>query len=81
MAKLITCILSSFIKTYNDQISPIKTYDSKFVLNILGIVANLTTTEDGCHFFTQTNDGVNIINLIMSLVICTRSSLDTNYKK
>lgn len=76
-----TCIISSFIKTYNVQIPSIKTYEKKFVLNILGIVANLTTTEDGCHFFTQTNDGVNIINLIVSIVICTPPSLDTNFKK
>lgn len=72
-------ILTTFIETYNVQ--PIKTYDIKFVLNILGIVANLTTTKAGCHFFSQMNDGISVINLIMSMVIYAPSSLNNNFKR
>ncbi|XP_060854647.1 uncharacterized protein LOC132932342 [Rhopalosiphum padi] len=76
MAKFITNILSGFIKTYNKQMPSIKTNETQFVLLILRILANLTTTKSGCHFFSQVNDGINIINLIVSLVLCTPPSLD-----
>lgn len=81
MAKLMSSILGSFIESYSDMMPSIKTYETKFVLNILGIVANLTTTRDGCHFFSQVNDGINVINIIMSLVLCTPSSLENYLKK
>ncbi|XP_025208184.1 uncharacterized protein LOC112603701, partial [Melanaphis sacchari] len=71
MAKFITNILSSFIKTYNTQMPSIKTNEAQFVLHILKIIANLTITKSGCHFFSQINDGINIINLIVALVLCT----------
>lgn len=70
-----TSILSSFIGTYDKKMPSIKTNETKFVLHILGIVANLTTTKGGCHFFSQVNDGINIVNLIVSLVLCTPPSL------
>lgn len=79
MAKLMISILTTFIETYNKQ--PIKTYDTKFVLNILGIVANLTTIKAGCHFFSQVNDGISVINLIMSMVMYAPSSLNSNLKR
>lgn len=79
MVKLMISILTTFIETYNVQ--PIKTYDTKFVLNILGIVANLTTTKAGCHFFSQVNDGINVINLIMSMVMYAPSTLNSNLKR
>lgn len=74
-------ILSSFIETYKNNIPSIKTLETKFVLNILGIVANLTTTKSGCHFFSQINDGIQVVNLIVSLVPCIPSSLENNLKK
>jgi len=80
MAKLITNILSSFINTYNKNMPSIKANETKFLFNILRLVANLTTTKDGCHFFSQVNDGINIVNLIVSLVLCTPHSLN-NLKK
>ncbi|XP_022172857.1 uncharacterized protein LOC111035520 isoform X2 [Myzus persicae] len=75
MAKLITNILSSFIRSYNSKMPSIKTNEMKFVLQILRIIANLTTTKSGCHFFSQVNDGINIVNLIVSLVVYTPPSL------
>jgi len=80
MARLMNSILVSFIQTHNNKISSIETCEIKFVLNILGIVANLTTTRAGCHFFSQVNDGINVINCIVSLVLCT-PSLQNNLKK
>lgn len=59
----------------------IKTHETKFVLNILGIVANLTVTKAGCRFFSQINDGINVVNLIVSLVLCTPPSLENNLKR
>jgi len=78
MAKLITDILGSFIRKYNKKMKmpSLKSNEMKFVLHILRIVANLTTTKRGCHFFSQVNDGINIVNLIVSLVVYTPPSLD-----
>jgi len=71
MATFIANILSSFIKSYEYQQMPsIQTKETQFVLQILRILANLTTTKSGCHFFSQVNDGINIVNLIVTLVLC-----------
>jgi len=80
MAKLMNSILVSYVETCNNKMSSIEICETKFVLNILGIVANLTTTTAGCYFFSQVTDGINIINLIVSLVVCT-PSLQNNLKK
>ncbi|CAH1725158.1 unnamed protein product [Aphis gossypii] len=75
MATFIANILSSFIKSYEYQQMPsIQTKETQFVLQILRILANLTTTKSGCHFFSQVNDGINIVNLIVTLVLCTPPS-------
>lgn len=76
MAKLINSILSSFIRRYNKKMPSIKTVEMKFVLHMLKIVANLTTTKSGCHFFSQVNDGINIIKTVVSLVLYTPPSHD-----
>lgn len=81
MARLMTCILNSYIETYNNNMPSIKAYETKCILSILGIVANLTTNKSGCYFFSQVNDGKNVVNLIVSLVLCIPSSLDNNLKK
>lgn len=81
MAKLMNSILISFIETYNNNMPSMETCETKFVLNILGIVANLTTTRAGCHFFSQVNDGINVINLIVSLVLHIPFSLQNTLKK
>lgn len=81
MAKIFTSVLSSFVETYNNQMPPVKTCETKFVLDILGIVANLTTSKSGCHFFTQISDGINVVNLIVSLVPYIPYSLKHNLKK
>jgi len=74
MAQLITNMLSSFIRRYDNKMPSIKTNEMKFVLHMLRIVANLSTTESGCHFFSQVNDGINIVNLVVSLVLFTPPS-------
>lgn len=74
MAKLITNILSSFIRRFNNKMPSIETNEIKFVLHMLKIVANLSSTKSGCHFFSQVNDGINIVNLIVSLVFYTPPS-------
>jgi len=77
MATFIANILSSFIKSYEyKQIPSIKTNETQFVLQILRILANLTTTKSGCHFFSQVYDGINIVNLIVTLVLCTPPSIN-----
>lgn len=53
----------------------IKTNEMRFVLHILKLVSNLTSTISGCHFFAQVNDGIAIVNQIVSLVVCTPPSL------
>jgi len=35
---------------------------------MLRIVANLTSTKNGCHFFSQVNDRINIVKTVVSLV-------------
>jgi len=74
MAKLITNMLSSFIRRYNKKMPSIKTNEMKFVLHMLRIVANLSTTKKGCHFFSKVNDGINIVNIVVSLVLHTPPS-------
>lgn len=74
MAKLINNILISFIRRFNNKMPSIKTNEMKFVLHMLKIVANLSSTKCGCHFFSQVNDGINIVNLIVSLVVYTPPS-------
>lgn len=74
MAKLITNILSSFIRRFNNTMPSIKTNEMKFVLHMLKVVANLSSTKSGCLFFSQNNDGINIVNLIVSLVLNTPPS-------
>lgn len=81
MARLMSSILTSFIETHNDNMPSIKTHETKFVLNILGITANLTTTEAGRHFFSEVSDGIDIVRLIISLVVCAPSSLNGSIKK
>ncbi|XP_029342843.1 uncharacterized protein LOC100574889 [Acyrthosiphon pisum] len=74
MAQLITNMLSCFIRQYNNKMPSTKTNQMKFVLHMLRVVVNLSTTESGCHFLSQVNDGINIINLIVSLVLHTPPS-------
>lgn len=81
MVNIITTVLSSFIETYNNNMLSVKTYERKFILNILGIIANLTTQKAGCYFFSQENDGIKVIDLIIFLVICVPYSLENNLKK
>lgn len=82
MAKLMTSILNYFIKTFNNNNMPSKkTHETKVVLSILGIVTNLTINKAGSHFFSQVNDGINVVNLIISLVLNIPSSLENNFKK
>lgn len=81
MAKLMICILQSFIEIYNNKMPSIKSIETKFVLSILGIVANLTTNKDGCYFFSQVHDGINVVKLIISLVLFIPPSLENNLKK
>jgi len=68
-------MLSCFIQRFNKKMPSIKTNEMKFLLHILRIVANLSTTESGCHFLSQVNDGINIVNLVVSLVLHTPPSL------
>lgn len=84
MAKLMSSILSSFIEFYdntNNLMPSTKTHETKFVLSILGIVANVTTTQAGSKFFVEVNDGIDVINHIVSLILCTPSSHTNNLKK
>lgn len=81
MAKLMINVLGSFIENYKIKMPSIETLETKFVLNILGIIANLTTTNKGCHFFSQVNDGIQVVKLIISLVICIPFSLENSLKK
>lgn len=81
MARLMSTILTYFIEKYNNNMPSIKTDETKFVLNILGITANLTTTEEGRHFFSKVNDGIDIVRLIISLVVYAPSSLNGSIKK
>lgn len=74
-------VLTDFIKTCNNKIPSIKTYETKFVLSMLGIVANVTTTKEGCRFFSLVDDGANVIHLIVSLVLCTHISQENHLKK
>lgn len=77
MATFMANILSSFIKSYEyKQMPSIKTNETQFVLQILRILANLTTIKSGCHFFSQVQDGIKIINLIVTLVLCTPPSIN-----
>jgi len=54
----------------------IKTDEIKFVLHMLRIAANLTSTKNGCHFFSQVNDGIEIVKTVVSLVYVTPFSHD-----
>lgn len=82
MAELMTSILNRFIKTYNNNNMPsIKSHETKVVLSILGIVANLTIKKAGRYFFSQIDDGINVVNLIISLVLNIPSSLENDFKK
>lgn len=76
-----TTVLSSFIEAYNNNMTSVKTCERKFILNILGIIANLTTKESGRHFFSRVNDGIKAVDLIISLVICVPHSLENSLKK
>lgn len=80
MANIMTCILDAFTKIYTDM-PPIKTYETKFVSYILGIIVNLTNTKAGRNFFTQVNEGISVINAIITLVVCAAPSLENNLKK
>lgn len=76
-----TTILSFFIEAYNNNMPSVKTYETKFILNILGIIANLTTKEGGRHFFARVNDGIKVVDLIILLVIRAPHSLENTLKK
>lgn len=61
-------VLTSFNDTYHPKTPIVDTEETRFVLSIIGLVANLTTVDLGRRFFSQTDSGKNVIQLIMYLV-------------
>ncbi|CAH1708270.1 unnamed protein product [Aphis gossypii] len=74
-------VLTSFNDTYQPKIPITDTEETRFVLSIIGLVANLSTVDAGRRFFSQTNSGKNVIRLIICILIRIPSPSANQLKK
>lgn len=74
-------VLTSFIDTHQRKSPIVDTDETRFVLSIIGLVANLTTVDAGQRFFWQNKCGQNVIQLIINLVPRISSPTGNQLKK
>lgn len=74
-------VLTSFNDTYQTKIPITDTEETRFVLSVIGLVANLSTVDAGRRFFSQTNSGKNVIQLIVCILIRIPSPSANQLKK
>lgn len=74
-------VLTSFIDTHQIKSSIVDTEETRFVMSIIGLVANLTTVDAGQRFFSQNKCGQNVIQLIINLVPRISSPSGNQLKK
>lgn len=74
-------MLSSTNDTYNKKTPIVDTDETRFVLNILGLIANSTTVDNGQRFFSLTNNGKNVIQLLVRLLPRIQSPSGNQLKK
>lgn len=68
LSQIMIGVLSSFVNTYPTKLSIVDTDEIQFVRSILGLVLNLATVNEGRQFFLQTENGKNVIQLILNIV-------------
>lgn len=81
LSEIMINALTSFSDTYQIQIPTTDTEDTRFAQIIIGLVANLSTVDEGRRFFSQNNNGKNVTKLITSIVSRTLSPSGNMWKK
>lgn len=81
LSEIMSGVLTSFNDTYQPKIPITDTEETRFVLSIIGLVANLSTVDAGRRFFSQTNSGKNVIRLIICILIRIPSPSANQLKK
>lgn len=81
LSEIIINVLTSFNDTYQTKIPTTDTEETRFILSIIGLVANLSTVDAGRQFFSQNNNGKNVIKLITTIVSHTLSPSGNKWKK
>lgn len=81
LSQMMVNVLASFNDTYETKTPISDTEEIRFVLSIIGIVANLTTVDMGRKFFSKTDNGQNVIQLIANLVTKVPSPSGNQLKK
>ncbi|XP_015366659.1 PREDICTED: uncharacterized protein LOC107163651 [Diuraphis noxia] len=81
LSEIMSGVLASFNDTYQSKIPITDTEETRFVLSIIGLVANLSTVDAGQRFFSQTNSGKNVIRLIVCILIRIPSPSANQLKK
>lgn len=74
-------VLTSFNDTYETKTPISDTEEIRFVLSVIGLVANLTTVDLGRKFFSKSDNGKNVIRLIAHLVTKIPSPSGNQLKK
>lgn len=61
-------VLLSFDDTYITNTPITDSIETRFVLSIIGLVVNLSTTDTGREFFSKNDNGKNVMQLILHIV-------------
>lgn len=71
----------TFNDTYQTKVPISDTDETRFVLSIIGLIANLTTENEGRRFFSQIIHGKRVIQLIMCILTRVPSPSGNQLKK
>ncbi|VVC46210.1 Hypothetical protein CINCED_3A007975 [Cinara cedri] len=75
-------VLTTFDDAYGYSNTPIvDTYETRFILGIVGVVANLSTTEKGRRYYSTMNSGKTIMCIILKIVHRLPSPSGNSLKK
>ncbi|XP_050440019.1 uncharacterized protein LOC126845407 [Adelges cooleyi] len=80
MSQMIEHVLRSFYETYR-VIPTADTDEVRFVLSVIGLVANLSTTDAGRKMFSNSENGNKVVKLIVCILCRLKSPSGNRLKK
>ncbi|XP_050436299.1 uncharacterized protein LOC126843042 [Adelges cooleyi] len=80
LTQMIVHVLKSFNETYR-VIPTADTNEVRFVLSVIGLVANLSTTDAGREMFSNTENGNKVVKLIICILSRIPSPSGNHLKK
>jgi len=81
LSEVMNGALESFDETYGTQVPVGDTDETRFVLSVIGLVANLAAVDAGRRFFSQTDSGKNVVGRVMSVAPRVPSPAGNQLKK